>query len=221
MVTGSSEEESFAIEPQAPLHDSVQRAIRPQAQALGIFALLAALAGLAVIGQTLARQLALDATEVPTLRAMGMTPHQLFVVAMLRIGALTVLGGLLAVGLAAATSPWMPIGPARLAEPHPGFAVNVGLLAAGFGVLVVLFLAGAALPAWRTSSTRGGVLGTAEQAGPPRRSRIADAVAGTGLPVGRRRVSAWPSSRGTVAPPCPCAARWRRRCSPSVRRRGR
>src|SRR5208337_2383711 len=52
---------------------ATERAIRPQAVALAIFAVLAGLIGLAVIGQLLARQLVLDSAEFPIMRALGMT----------------------------------------------------------------------------------------------------------------------------------------------------
>ena len=51
---------------------ATERAIRPQALALAVFAALAGLIALAVIGQLLARQLALDAAEFPVLRGLGM-----------------------------------------------------------------------------------------------------------------------------------------------------
>jgi predicted lysophospholipase L1 biosynthesis ABC-type transport system permease subunit len=55
----------------------VQRAIRPQAAALLLFAAFAGLAGFLVLGQALSRQLSEDATEVPVLRALGLTRPQL------------------------------------------------------------------------------------------------------------------------------------------------
>ena len=53
---------------------ATQRAIRPQAIALGLFAALGGLIALAVLGQLLARQLSLDTAEFPVLRALGMPP---------------------------------------------------------------------------------------------------------------------------------------------------
>ena len=52
---------------------ATERAIRPEAVALAVFAGLAGLIALAVIGQLLCRQLALDAAEFPVLRALGVT----------------------------------------------------------------------------------------------------------------------------------------------------
>ena len=52
---------------------ATEQAIRPQALALVVFAALAGLIALAVAGQLLARQLALDAGDFPVLRTIGVT----------------------------------------------------------------------------------------------------------------------------------------------------
>lgn len=176
--------QEVAVEPQAPLHAQVKRAIRPQAVALAIFALLSGIATFLILGHTISRQLAIESTDAPTLRALGMTARQLFTVAMLRVGCLAVVGSVLAVLIAIASSPLMPIGPARLAEPSPGFAVNGGLLTLGFLAVVVLMLARAALPAWRAAAVASQpLLGTAELTGAGQGSRMADAAAQAGLPA--------------------------------------
>src|ERR1022692_3739045 len=48
----------------------------------------------------------------------------------------------------------MPIGPAKLAEPHPGLSADIPVLAAGSGAVVALLLARAAWPAWRQAAAR-------------------------------------------------------------------
>ena len=113
---------------------ATQQAIRPLAIALAAFAALAGLIALAVIGQLLSRQLALDAAEFPVLRAIGATRASLVALSLARLAIVTVAGGVIAVVVAIAASPLMPIGPARLAEPHPGTEVNVAVLGAGFAV---------------------------------------------------------------------------------------
>jgi ABC-type lipoprotein release transport system permease subunit len=133
----------------------VERAIRPQSLALGAFAILAGVVFLLVVGQVLTRQIYLDSDDYPTLRAMGMTRGDLFTAAMVRVGVISVVGALVAVIAAALASPLMPIGPARLAEPHPGFAINVAILGPGFLAIVVLFVAVAAYPAWRAARSAG------------------------------------------------------------------
>jgi len=163
--------------------DKVERAIRPQATALALFALLAAVVGLFVVGQTLARQVHLESTEYPILRALGMTRGQLVAISAVRVGSAALAGGLLAVGLAIALSPLTPIGPARLAEPDPGTAVDMTLLGGGVAFLVLVLLAVTAWPMWRTASSPAGVLGTAELAGVDRPSRLVSALSRVGAPV--------------------------------------
>jgi ABC-type lipoprotein release transport system permease subunit len=153
----------------------VGRAIRPQAIALWLFALLSGATFLIVIGQILSRQAVLAASSNPILRSLGMTRPQLFVTAATRTVIICVGGGLIAVVVAIATSPLMPIGPARLAEPHPGLSVNAGLLAIGFAGVVFFLLAVTLIPMWRTAA------GLFERAGPGR-SRLARSVAEANLP---------------------------------------
>jgi hypothetical protein len=62
----------------------VQRAIALETTALVAFAMLAGLAGLLLVGQTLGRQVFLESAEYPTLRALGMTRGQLVGVALAR-----------------------------------------------------------------------------------------------------------------------------------------
>lgn len=184
VATRHPELQEVFVEPQAPLHAEVKRAIQPQAVALAVFALLAAIATFLIIGQTISRQLAIESTDAPTLRALGMTARQLFTVAMLRVAILGVVGAVVAVLAAIASSPLMPIGPARLAEPLPGLAVNAGLLVLGSVAVVALILARACLPAWRAAAVAGQPLqGTAELTGAGETSRLADTAAHAGLPA--------------------------------------
>ncbi len=110
---------------------ATERAIRPEAIALAVFAGLAGLIALAVIGQLLSRQLALEAAEFPILRALGVRRTALVTLSLARLAIVTVTGAVIAVGIAIAASPLMPIGPARLAEPRPGIEVNLSILGAG------------------------------------------------------------------------------------------
>ena len=131
---------------------ATERGIRPEAVALAIFAALAGVISLAVLGQLLARQLALDSAEFPILRAFGMTRRSLLALSAARLALVTVAGAILAVAVAVAASPLMPIGAARLAEPDPGVQADVAVLAIGFAVIAALPLALLARPAWRAVS---------------------------------------------------------------------
>jgi putative ABC transport system permease protein len=151
---------------------ATQRALRPEAIALAAFATLAGLLALAIISQLLARQLLLDAAEFPVLRALGMTRGQLAVLSLARLAGVTITGAVIAVAVAVAASPLMPIGHARLAEPHPGIEVNLAVLAAGFTAIAVLPLAVLVPVAWRAATRAAGPLGVAEPAAPAWLSRL-------------------------------------------------
>lgn len=182
--------------------DATKRAIAPQAFALAAFAVLAGLVALAVIAQLLGRQLTLDAAEFPILRALGMTHRRLVVLSLARLAVLTTGGALLAATAAIAASPLMPIGIARLADPHPGVEVNVAILAAGFAVIAVAPLILVLPVAWRTAARVAGPLGVAEPAAPARVSRLASALGRAGSVTGSVGVRmAFEPGRGRTAVP--------------------
>ncbi len=181
---------------------ATQRAIRPQAVALGAFAALAGLLLLAVAAQLLSRQLVLDARDFPVLRSLGMAPGQLASLSLARTAIVTTTGGLLAVIVAVAASPLTPIGPARIAEPHPGLAVNVAVLGAGLGAIMLLPLAFVLPAAWRASAKSPASWSAAEPAVPERLSRTAAALSAGGS-VNRRigvRMALQPGRGRTAVP---------------------
>jgi ABC-type lipoprotein release transport system permease subunit len=138
---------------------AVQRSIHLESQTLWALSALIALAALAILGQALARQLHLESVELPTLRALGMSQGQLVALGMLRVMIIGAVAGVLTVPAAILLSPLTPIGLARIAEPHPGFAVDpFPLILGAVSVLLLTVLVGA-LPAWtaaRTATTGAG-----------------------------------------------------------------
>src|SRR6185437_6974139 len=110
---------------------ALEQSVRPQAVALAAFAVLAGLIALAVLSQLLSRQLALDAAELPVLRAIGATRGALVALSLARLAFVTAGGALIAVAVAVAASPLMPVGPARAAELTPGAEINLAVLGAG------------------------------------------------------------------------------------------
>jgi hypothetical protein len=159
-----------------------RRAIRLESAALAAFALLAALAALLLVGQTLGRQIRAEVAESPILRALGMTRAQLVGVAAVRAAPVAAAGAVLAVAGAVALSPATPLGVARRAELDPGVAVDPPVLAAGATLVALAVLACAVLAGWRAGGAPAGALGVAEVAGAERRSRIAGALGAAGLP---------------------------------------
>ena len=181
---------------------ATERAIRPQAVALAVFAVLAGLIGLAVIGQLLARQLVLDSAEFPILRALGMTRASLAALSLARLAAVTLAGAVIAVAVAIAASPLMPIGPARLAEPAPGIEVNLAVLGVGLAAIAALPLAVLGPAAWRAAGRARGPLGVAEPAATARPSRLGSALGQAGSVPGTIGVRmAFEPGRGRTAVP--------------------
>jgi hypothetical protein len=159
-----------------------RRAIGLESAALAAFALLTALAGLLLVGQTLGRQILMEAAESPILRALGMTRGQLVGLALVRAAPIAVAGAVLAVAGAVALSPATPLGVARRAELDSGVALDLPVLAVGVAAVMAGVLACAVLAGWRAAHAPADGVGTAEPAGGERRSRLAGALAATGLP---------------------------------------
>jgi len=162
---------------------TIERAIRPEAVTLALFALVVAITALLVVGQVASRLLFAASVDHPALAALGMTRRQLTAAGLAEVGAAAMAGAVLAAGVAVAGSPLMPIGPARVAEPGPGVSVDVPVLVIGSAATVALLLARAALPAWRLAST--GYRGEREAAAAAggRGSAVTRWLAAAGAPV--------------------------------------
>jgi hypothetical protein len=133
---------------------TIQASIHPQAVGWWILAALAALVGLAVVGQALARQSALESEDHPTLVAVGMSGRELFALDMVRNLAVGLAGAVGALLVATALSPIAPLGEARLAEASTGVAFDSFVLLLGaLGTVVVVLLLGL-WPALRAAHTR-------------------------------------------------------------------
>jgi ABC-type antimicrobial peptide transport system permease subunit len=188
---------------QADQVTALEQAARPQAVALAAFAALAGLIALAVLGQLLSRQLALESAEFPVLRAFGATRATLVTLSLARLAVVTVAGALLAVAIAVAASPLMPIGPARAVEPAPGIEVHLAILGAGLAVIALLPLLALSPAAWRSATQAAGPLGVAEpgqRRGRP--SRLAGLLGRTGSVPGAVGVRmAFEPGRGRTAVP--------------------
>ena len=110
---------------------SVERSIHPQAVGWWILAALAALVGLAVIGQAVARQSIAEREDYPTMAALGADRRQLVALGMSRNLVVALGGSVGAVAVAAALSPLAPVGEARVAEPSAGLAFDTLVLPLG------------------------------------------------------------------------------------------
>ena len=143
--------EPFELYLKRTLQAKLQSSIHIQALALWVLATLGGLAALLIVGQALARQTALESSEHPLLRTLGMTRSQLFALGLARVIPVGLVAGALAAGIAVALSPLAPIGAARTAEPDPGLALDLLVVGTGGAATVVLVLVAALLPAWRAA----------------------------------------------------------------------
>jgi hypothetical protein len=115
-----------------------QNAIKPEAIALGVFGLIAALAAILIAGQVIGRQFGFWAQEERTLRALGADPLMTAGDGLLGIMGAVVMGALVAVAVAVALSPLAPLGPVRPYYPDPGVAFDWTVLGLGVAVLVAV-----------------------------------------------------------------------------------
>ncbi len=143
---GASSEDGIAA--------TIQGSIHPQAVGWWVLAALAALVGLAVVGQALARQSDVESEDHPTLIAVGMSGRELFALDMARNLVVGLAGAVGAVVIATLLSPIAPLGEARLAEDSTGMAFDSFVLLLGALATVVVVLALGIWPALRAARTR-------------------------------------------------------------------
>jgi len=157
----------------------VQDSIHLQALGLGLLGGLAALVLLLVIGQGVARRIALDAGDHVALRALGATRPQLFAAAMARAAVAGLAGAAGAMVVAVALSPLAPLGVARNAEPRPGLDLDVAVVVGGAAALAALVALLALVPAWQAARAGAGGDGSRVGAG----ARLGDLLARAAFPV--------------------------------------
>ena len=117
-----------------------QRAIYPEAIALGVFGLIAGLAALIIGAQAVSRQLRAASDDAVVLRALGAGPAAATADGVLGVLAAVLAGALLAVAVAIALSPFSLFGPVRQAEPGRGVYVDAVVL--GLGALALATVLG-------------------------------------------------------------------------------
>ena len=158
----------------------VQAVNRVPVVTLWAAAALLALAALVIFGQALARETLARSEDFPTLRALGMSRAGLTVASMVKVALVAAGGAAISLGVAVLFSPLMPLGLARIAEPNPGFAADWLVLGVGAAATLLLLFVLGILPAW-TAARRAERIGHRDASA--RRSRIAGAIAGAGMPA--------------------------------------
>jgi ABC-type lipoprotein release transport system permease subunit len=146
-----NERNVFFSQNQDAIATAVTTSIHPQAVGWWVLAVLAAAAGLAVIGQALGRQSVVESEEYPTFAALGLSRGPLVMLGTARnlLVALAGAGG--AVLIAFALSPLTPVGEARLAEPYTGLAFDPLVLLLGAAAIAIVVLVLGAWPSVRAS----------------------------------------------------------------------
>jgi hypothetical protein len=162
---------------------TVEHALHPQAVALALFALLVALTSVLIIGQIVVRQVFVGSADHPTLWALGLERAQLGAVGMAEAAVTVAIGAAMAVLVAAVLSPLMPIGPARVAEPHPGVALNSAIVGVGALAIVAVLTLGLVPPVWRLAGESTVADKAASPGGVDRPSRITGMFTRSGAPV--------------------------------------
>jgi ABC-type antimicrobial peptide transport system permease subunit len=179
-VSGLGDVFSFDTSTEAAI---AERSGSLQGVILRMFGGLVLLAGLLVLGQVLVRRTLLGAIDTPILRALGMTRGQLVRGAAIPGAVVALASVVIAVVGAVGLTVFLPLAEVRRFEAEPGIWLEPSVLIAGAVVMVAGVMLSVVLPAWRTARASSGVLGTVEYRTERRPSRIATAVARTGLPV--------------------------------------
>ena len=169
-VEGGSSEDAAAA--------SVEASIHPQAIGWWILAGLAALVGLAVVGQALARQNIVESEEYPTMAALGASRRQLAALGMAQILVVGLVGPAGAVAVATLLSPIAPLGEARVAESSTGITFDTRVLLFGALATVVVVLVLGIWPTLRATRT----LRTDDRAVTTRPSAVVAQLAAMGAP---------------------------------------
>ena len=114
----------------------VERSVKPEAIALGVFGSIAALAALLIAVQAVSRQLRAGDDDLAVLRALGAGPTTTAGDALIGTLAAIVIGSLVAMAVAVGLSPLAPLGPVRNVYPHAGIAFDWTVLGVGLLVMV-------------------------------------------------------------------------------------
>ena len=169
------------IQVRAAEEATFSRIVQPYVDALRLFAAAAALTGLLVVAQALARLVGADSADARTLDALGATRRQRAFASSARALVSVLLGAVLAVLIAILASPLFPIGPARQAVLDPGVHVDGRVLSVGAVALAALLASAVGWTSWRRARVATGGASVRDAVGRP--SIAVDHLARAGAPV--------------------------------------
>jgi|CZKT01.1.fsa_nt_gi hypothetical protein len=161
------------------IEDEAQRAIRPEAIALGVFGVIAGLAALLIGLQAISRQLRAGAEDTGVLRGLGAGPAATMADGLLGVIGAVIAGALLAAGVAMSLSPLSLFGPVREVEPSRGVYLDWVVLGLGPLILVAVLGVMAAALAYRQAPHRAAARQPAGEGG----SGLVRAALAAGLPA--------------------------------------
>ena len=156
----------------------VERAVKPESIALGVFGAIAALAALAIGALAISRVLRSDEEDLFVLRALGASPATNVADGLIGVLGAIVSGSLLAAAVAVSLSPLSPLGPIRSVYHPGGIAFDWTVLGFGLLVLIVGLGAIAVALAYRSAPHR---LATKSRIDHPRDSRLLQMATSSGL----------------------------------------
>jgi putative ABC transport system permease protein len=134
-----ADQPSLELQPASEVDAKIESSIDVTVGALVLSGLVAGLVGCIALAQALGRHLAQDASSGQWLAALGMTRRERVASLFGSVVPVIVGGAVLAVVVAIAASPSMPVGVARRAEPDPGVSIDAWVLGLGFlGIVVVV-----------------------------------------------------------------------------------
>jgi len=158
----------------------VERAVKPESIALGVFGGIAALAAVAIGTLAISRVLGSDEEDLNVLRALGASPATTVTDGLIGILGAIVSGSLVAVAVAVSLSSLSPLGPVRAVYHATGIAVDWTVLGLGLFVLVGGLGAIALALAYRGAPHR---LATKSRLDPRRDSRLLQLATSSGVPA--------------------------------------
>ena len=161
------------------IETEAQRAIRPEAIALGVFGVIAGLTALLIGAQSITRRLQAGSGDTEVLRGLGAGPAATTADGQAGILGAVIAGSLLAAAVAVALSPLTLFGPVRQAEPAAGIYLDWTVLGLGVLILVLVLGATAAGAGYRLAPHRATARGHAAGRG----SSVVRAALAAGLPA--------------------------------------
>ena len=114
----------------------VDRAVKPEAIALGVFGAIAGIAAFFIAIQAISRHLRAGADDLEVLRSLGAGPAATSGDGLIGLLGAVVIGSFLAVIVAVALSPLSPVGPVRAVYPTSGIVFDWAVLGIGLVVLI-------------------------------------------------------------------------------------